>query len=159
MLAVPTLSRWWLRSSQRRRRARERRAGRGDRVRIVLLLLGWTLATGAHWDLVQVAAWGRMWLTYARVQPFTTALTTTFSPEAMCGVCRTVQAARADASNLPAVDIRAAEKAFLLLPFLRPLRIEAPPPTRFARAENSIAPESWQSDPAVPPPRSEFLRI
>ncbi|MDO8540617.1 MAG: hypothetical protein Q7S40_09305 [Opitutaceae bacterium] len=118
-----------------------------------MLLLGWTLATGAHWDVLQVAAWARMWFSYSRVQPLAAALETTFSPDAMCGACRTIQAARHDQAGDVTVDLHATEKPLLLLPSVRAIAAESPNRIAFARPDNSPQPPSWRAAPPVPPPR------
>lgn len=129
-------------------------ARRPDRFRIMLLLIGWTLATGAHWDVIQVAAWGHMWMRNAQVQPLGLALATTFSPEGMCGVCHTVQAAKLDQDKNPVLDSRAAGKATLLLPLLRSVVIEHPLPGGNVSRSDGPRPPTRRAAPPVPPPRS-----
>lgn len=125
-----------------------------QRFRVILLLAGWTIATGAHWDVIQVAAWGRMWARNAQVQPLGLALATTFSPEARCGVCKTVQAAKLDQDGNPLLDHRAAGKAPLIVPALRGTVVAAPVPTVRSIRSESFMPHRWRAAPPVPPPRT-----
>ncbi len=155
MLALLTTLRFGRRSSGRRLgRIRAHRRGHAERLRIFVLLIGWTGATGAHWDILQVAAWARMWAGYAQVQPLATALATTFSPEAMCGACKTIQAAKHDQAADPAIDLSAMEKALLLLPSAHPAAVDPPSAIRVARRELVTRPLSWRAAPPVPPPRT-----
>lgn len=124
-----------------------------SRFRVVLLLFGWTIATGAHWDVIQVAAWGRMWARNAQVQPLGLALATTFSPDSMCGVCKTVQAAKRDQDGNPLLDNRAAGKAPLIVPVLRGVVVSPPIPTARLIHSESLPPHCWRATPPVPPPR------
>lgn len=122
----------------------------------MLLLIGWTFATGAHWDMIQVAAWGQMWARNAQVQPLGLALATTFSPEGMCGVCKTVQAAKLEQDDNPVLDSRTAGKAPLLLPVLRPIVVEHPPLLGAFIISETLPPGWSRAAPPVPPPRADI---
>lgn len=104
--------------------------------------------------MIQVAAWGRMWVRNAQVQPLGLALATTFSPEAMCRVCKTVQAARLGQDENPLLDHRAAGKAPLIVPALRGMVVAAPVPTVRSIRSESFTPHCWRAAPPVPPPRT-----
>lgn len=76
----------------------KRKSGR-DRFRPLrtgLVLVIWLAASGTCWDLLQVYAWGQMWVHNLQSQGAAAALATTFSEEGRCGLCKTVQAARED---------------------------------------------------------------
>lgn len=128
--------------------------GRGlPRLQLVLLLLGWTFATGAHWDLIQLAAWGTMLARNAQVQPLGAAFATTFSPDGMCSACHAVQAAklRSDDNSVP--DVRTPEKPPLVLPAPRQLVVEAPAAIAAVVTADAPLPEWSRPAPPVPPPR------
>lgn len=123
----------------------------------MLLLVAWTIATGAHWDFVQVAAWGRMWARYVQVQPWTVALDTTFSPGAMCGMCKTVQAAKQQQGDQPLAGVPALEKPPLLLPMLRAVTVEPPRLLGQSGSRDVLCPRSMRDAPPVPPPRPDAI--
>lgn len=86
----------------------------------IFVLCAWLLANGAHWDLVQSFAWGRMIATYSQTMPVAEAVRLTFTADNLCGVCEFVAdgKTRADAGDLSATDAAAkdpAAKAVLLL--------------------------------------------
>ena len=60
------------------------------RLSAILVLCVWLLANGAHWDLVQSFAWGRMIATYSQSMPLAEAIRLTFTPDNLCGVCEFV---------------------------------------------------------------------
>lgn len=142
--------------------ARLRSFSRGGRKRAVgkwrllLLMLGWVLATGAHWDLIQVAAWGQMWARNAQVQPLGLALATTLSPEGMCSVCKTVQAAKLEQADNPVLDSRTAPKAPLLLPLLGTIVVEHPAPVGALTLSEPPPLGCSRAAPPVPPPRTDI---
>lgn len=61
---------------------------------IIFVLVGWLLATGSQWDLVQTIAWTRMFTGNLRTMPVKDALVRTFSPEGRCSLCKAVAAAK-----------------------------------------------------------------
>jgi hypothetical protein len=141
------------RTGERRPVAGGQCVSRSPRRRAVLLALAWLLATGAHWDVIQVAAWGRMWMTLAQVQPPGRALAAVFSPEAMCGICITVRTAKHDQAEHPVLALSAA-KLPLLLPAPRTIVVAAPA----ASAAQGATDLPWcgigRGAPPVPPPRT-----
>lgn len=125
------------------------------RWRAVLLLCGWLAATGAHWDLIQVAAWGKMWIENSRTASVGDALATTFSPEGMCSICHAVQAAQHAQPDDDMVLAKLADKAPLLLAStMRPI-IAAPGVSHWISARPSPMPRKMSHRPPVPPPRLE----
>lgn len=56
----------------------------------LLVLCAWLLSSGAHWDMVQGFAWGRMIATYSRTMPISEAIRLTFDAGSLCGVCEFV---------------------------------------------------------------------
>ncbi len=127
------------------------------RWRLILLLAGWLVATGAHWDLIQVAAWGRMWVQNLRSESPVAALATTFSPEGMCRVCQAVQAAKLRQQNDPSVVGPVREKAPLLPLDTRQITLVAPVGGSFFRLTAVIEPPAQFTEPPVPPPRAAPL--
>ena len=69
------------------------------RAQIIAVLIGWSLATGAQWDLVQAFAWGRMFATYVKTAPVMRAVQMTFAPGNMCSVCKAVAHAKQQENN------------------------------------------------------------
>ncbi|HEY0966118.1 MAG TPA: hypothetical protein VGD88_01910 [Opitutaceae bacterium] len=63
-------------------------------LRGLVLLLAWLCATGMHWDLVQIAAWSRMWYRAAQTETVASALDSTFAPGATCRLCAAVDEGR-----------------------------------------------------------------
>lgn len=60
------------------------------RYQAIFVLCAWLLANGAHWDLVQGFAWGRMIATYSQTMPLAEAIRLTFTADNLCGVCEFV---------------------------------------------------------------------
>jgi hypothetical protein len=140
------------------RRGGESRRGAAPAPRTVpllALLIGWLLATGAHWDLVQVAAWGRMWAQFAQVQPLAVALATTFTPEARCSACKAVQAARQHGGDPAVLGADALAKPPLILPSVRTLVIARPGVLEFLTPPSHTIPSPDRAAPPVPPPRAD----
>lgn len=123
-----------------------------SRWRVILLLCGWFIATGAHWDLVQVAAWGKMWIENARTQSSTAALARTFSPEGMCEMCHVVQAVKHAERENPAVPPTLTEKAPLLPLDAAAVVITAPGVLSWLETAPALS-ELRRMRPPVPPPR------
>jgi hypothetical protein len=83
----------------------------------ILVLCAWLLANGAHWDLVQSFAWGRMIANYSQTMPLAEAIRLTFTADNLCGVCEFVAdgKTRADDTTPEAAPRDPAPKATLLL--------------------------------------------
>ena len=133
-------------------------APRHDRVsrrRVLWLLLGWCLATGAPWDLVQVFAWGRMWTGHLQTRSPVAALAATFDPQEICGICEVVQTARSAAEGRETPLPAAAEKS----PLLPVPEKDSPLVEPAARTVESLRPGHLESRgrtrnrPPLPPPR------
>ncbi len=60
---------------------------------ILCLLFAWLCANGAVWNMVQVVAWGKMYLDYASVLPARIALRKTFDGSKPCELCTVVRQA------------------------------------------------------------------
>lgn len=92
------------------------------RLSALFVLCAWLLASGAHWDLVQSFAWGRMIATYSQTMPLAEAVRLTFTADNLCGVCTIVadNHTRSDASGTdadrPAADPATKAKAPLATP-------------------------------------------
>lgn len=92
------------------------------RLTTFFVLCAWLLASGAHWDVVQSFAWGRMIATYSRTMPLDQAVRLTFSADNLCGICTFVADAKtrvsdetSPAGTAPDAPVAAA-KLFLALP-------------------------------------------
>jgi hypothetical protein len=120
----------------------------------VLFFCAWLMATGTHWDVVQVAAWSHMWARNLQTESIIEAFASTFSPEQMCGLCKSVQAAKNDPSP-DGITLNPLSEKAPLLPLSSPLVNLCPPVvvTAFHHVAQS-APETERRTPPLPPPRT-----
>lgn len=124
------------------------------RLCLPVVLFAWLMATGAQWDAVQTYGWGRMFANYSRTMPWSKAIERTFSGE-MCGVCRTVAAAKQqERENAPVVPGNESGTKVLLV-------YQPAASFVFSLSEPSAWPPSDQqlmgmprAAPPVPPPRN-----
>ncbi len=86
------------------------------RIGLMSLLIAWICANGAALELLQCAAWVKMFAGYAPHMSVAAALDETFDPAKPCKICTTVAKARASEENLPANSTSALEKIVLALP-------------------------------------------
>jgi hypothetical protein len=118
----------------------------------ILMLSAWLLATGVQWDVVQVAAWARMFANYARVLPMRDAWELTFAAENMCGACLAVQDAKQDESGATTPSVVNAAKEPLVFQTTAAIVVAAPAAQTWMTAEPDwMAHERAQ--PPTPPPR------
>jgi hypothetical protein len=123
-----------------------------QRVRVLLILFSWFLASGSQWEVVQVFGWARMVVRYADSMSVVQAIERTFGGE-MCGVCQTVNAAR-DPSETPGLPPDGAQTKPLLICFAPPEVILGAP------ASGRLPPSDWRlagcdrASPPTPPPRA-----
>lgn len=112
------------------------------RLSAILVLCAWLFANGAHWDLVQSFAWGRMIATYSQSMPLAEAIRLTFTADNLCGVCEFVAdgKTRADSDgNAPdALPRDPAAKATLIL--------AAAPEHCFVFASASASAPKWPAE-------------
>lgn len=79
------------------------------------LLVAWLCANGALLDVVQVFAWGRMFIGYAESMTVAAALTKTFDPAKPCELCVSVaQTKGLQEKQLPAEVKNSTEKLVLV---------------------------------------------
>jgi hypothetical protein len=125
------------------------------RIRAVLFLYLWLAATGTHWDMVQIFAWAQMWADNVKTESAGNALASTFAPENMCGLCKTVQAAKNAASGDNALALEKIVEKARLLPLADGQQLVIPPPvaSRVLRADRACPP-SLREAPPLPPPRT-----
>ena len=121
-------------------------------VRLTLLVLLCSLATGAQWDLIQVLAWGRMMAQYTRTMPVAEAAQKTFGGE-MCGVCRMVARAREPQRSRPSAPPAPAEERLVLFLQDTGLRIARSPSAPVPHPAAMAAVTVGRQAPPVPPPR------
>lgn len=115
-------------------------------------MLAWLCANGALWDVMQVAAWGKMFANYSESMSVSAALRETFDLSKPCEMCSGIAKAReATEQNLPQAEARADAKIVLAMH-----AVDAP--------VFGNVPENWcgalslvpagRTDPVpVPPPR------
>jgi hypothetical protein len=116
------------------------------------LVIAWLCANGALWDVMQTAAWGRMFAGYAQTMSLTEALRETFDASKPCEMCQSIAKARGAAEKqMPKAEQRAADKLLLVIH-----SVDAP---MFAHGPSdwmSNPPAGWRerTDPVpLPPPR------
>lgn len=116
------------------------------------LLLAWLCANGAAWDVLQVAAWGKMFAGYSQTMSISSALLATLDPSKPCELCVGIADAKdAAKENAPASEQSRGVKFLMLaeaadLPVLR-----TDPETWLAAPAQTLA---KRTDPVpVPPPR------
>ncbi len=126
------------------------------RLQASLACFAWFLATGSHWDLAQVVAWGRMFSKYSGEMPITAAVQKTFSGE-MCGMCEAVQKGRqqqdSDGARIPeATQPRKFVDLFSLGP---PGKFIFPALTKIGTIGSVASPAGRERPaPPSPPPRA-----
>jgi len=123
-------------------------------VRALLVLCVSLVVSGSHWDVLQVAAWARMFTNNLQTESVVAALGDTFSPDQLCGVCEVVQTARQDQDQETAALVRVYEKS-PLLPVESVATLIAPPRvSHVLRAARARCPSAWTVATPVPPPRA-----
>lgn len=80
------------------------------------LVIAWLCAHGAVWDVLQFAAWGKMFAGYSVTMSPAQALNETLDPAKPCDLCTGIAKARAGAKEkLPATEQQQAAKLVLAL--------------------------------------------
>ncbi|MBE2213929.1 MAG: hypothetical protein IAE82_08670 [Opitutaceae bacterium] len=122
------------------------------KISLIFTLSLWLVATGAHWDLIQAVAWGKMLVVNARQMSLDAAVVRTFSPEGMCGACHAVQDAKRDGDGGAAVAGKVLVKDPLILPASGGIVVEAPTAMPWHLVEHGVA-GTGRAAPPVPPPK------
>ena len=122
---------------------------------LVLTLTAWLLATGAQWDVVQAAAWARMFSNNLAVLPLGAALERTFSPEGRCEICGAVSTAKQQQADNGSSALGGKAEAKVLLVFQpAPAVIVAAPDFAPWPSDDPFALSFDRAAPPLPPPRS-----
>lgn len=122
-----------------------------SRLQLIVLLSAWLLATGVHWDVIQVIGWSRMIVANTATMPLLAAVRQTFDPQEMCGVCHAVQDARRDQREAVAAG-QTEGKAPLVIQPVAVVIVAAPAGQPWMVNESGI-PAVERDAPPVPPPR------
>ncbi len=122
------------------------------RPQLIVLLSAWLLATGVHWDAIQVVAWSRMFADNARTLPLLAAVRQTFDPQEMCGMCCAVQDAKREQREAASPAAQADGKAPLVIQPTARVLVAAPAGQPWWMNE-SDTPAVERDAPPVPPPR------
>lgn len=117
------------------------------------MLTAWLLATGSHWDLVQTFAWGRMIATYSQSMPLAQAIKLTFTPDNLCGVCKSVSEAKQHQDTTLPAEAKATGKILMVYQAQPVFVAELPASAKWMDAETSPVMRD-RSPPPVPPPRA-----
>lgn len=141
-----------------RRQLRNQKRLSGDqgkrfpRLAAIGCLLLWALASGAHWDALQMLAWARMAHEASAERSFGEALADAIATEERCALCIVVHQAKQQAEEqeppLPVADK-------LLLVWIRPAACIVPAPVArpLTIGEETVRIEPEEAPP-VPPPRT-----
>lgn len=123
-------------------------------LRTGFVLCIWMAASGSLLDLVQIYAWGRMWVANLQTQSAVEALSTTFSNEGACGLCKTLEKVRDGSGETPAATPSVSGKALLLPISLAGNRVVCPEPRQKSISGfRMLAPDIIPARPPIPPPR------
>jgi hypothetical protein len=120
---------------------------------LITLLTAWLLATGSHWDLVQTFAWGRMVATYSQTMPLAQAIKLTFTPDNLCGVCKSVSEAKQQQETALPSDAKATGKILMVYQAQPVFVAEVPVSVKWMPGEHRPLMRD-RSPPPVPPPRA-----
>lgn len=121
------------------------------RIGIVSLLLAWICANGAALELVQCAAWVKMFIGYAPHMSVVAALDETFDPAKPCEICTNVAKARATQPETPATAPAALEKIILVLQVNHSPVIEQPASVVWPHPAHIVAASRAEAVPLRPP--------
>jgi len=124
-----------------------------QKLSLMMTLVAWLLATGSHWDMVQTAAWGKMFASYSRSMSYWDALKMTFSVEGLCNVCEFVDDVKSDADGQPAPAEAGTRKVVLALAAVPRVVFAGPPAPAWPQDEWRL-PVADRLAPPVPPPRA-----
>lgn len=122
-----------------------------SRPHLIVLLSAWLMATGMHWDALQVFAWSRMFAANVRTLPVVAALRQTFDPQEMCGMCCSVQQAKREQRQEVGAGQGSGKAPLVIQPVASV--IVAPPGARPLPADRSEGSGTERASPPVPPPR------
>ncbi|WP_052360781.1 hypothetical protein [Geminisphaera colitermitum] len=139
-------------------------SGHGRRFALIAVLSAWILATGVHWDFLQVVGWGRMIVTYTTEldMSLAEAVRYTFSGDARCRICETVtegkKASNGDpaSSSTPGSPVAGKDAVGKLLLSLSPAPLGTPAVSTQTTwfAADVLEPLSPAYPVPVPPPRA-----
>jgi len=113
--------------------------------------LAWLLSTGAHWDLLQVIAWGKMFAGYSKTMGLEEAARLTIEGE-MCELCRAVDRAKQEERKETPNPESGKCKVVLICQTPQHLVFEVPPVVEWLAGEY-IPLERPGDAPPTPPPR------
>jgi hypothetical protein len=120
---------------------------------LITMLTAWLLATGSHWDLVQTFAWGRMIATYSQSMSLARAVKLTFTPDNLCGVCKSVSEAKQQQDAALPPDAKVNGKILLVYQPQKAWIGELPMKAKWEPSEQRAVLRD-RSPPPVPPPRA-----
>jgi hypothetical protein len=123
-------------------------------ISIFCLVIAWLCANGAVWNVVQVVAWSKMYLDYARVLPARIALSKTFDPSKPCELCKVVRHAEESArGQLPRdAELKGGVEKVHLIAEGEPDSVLAAPTLAWPHSGNQAGIERTGRVP-LPPPR------
>lgn len=140
-------------SGRRRKRETPVLAG-GSRLCALSCLALWLLATGTHWNALQVFAWTKMTVDNSSTLSFGEAVARTFAADGACDLCLVVQSVKAQQEEEPETEVTAAAEK-LLLAFVRsPACILPVPVGESFPWTDSARRELLRDSPPHPPPRT-----
>lgn len=124
------------------------------KIPLIIVLASWLFASGAHWDFVQVFAWGRMLATYRETMSFSKALEATFDADKPCSICQLVGKAKQKEQSSSTGAPRAPEE---MIYFFQPqtLFVMSVQPEVFGTPSDQSRGSAEQEAPPNPPPRAK----
>lgn len=137
-----------------RRKRETLTVARRSRFCAVLCLAFWLLATGAHWDAVQVFAWAKMTVDNSATLSFGEAVSRTFAPDGACDLCLSVQAAQKQQEEEQDPETTAAAEKLLLVFMQSPACIVPARVGESFQTTDSDGREPLRYSPPNPPPRT-----
>jgi hypothetical protein len=123
-----------------------------QRFSLGVTLLAWFIASGSQWDVVQVFAWARMFVANTETLSLGDAVVRTFSPEARCGLCNAVSAAKQQRDTPATPGPRLEDKAFLVCEPV-PVIVAVARPRATSQPDDQRLKSAGKEPPPLRPPR------
>lgn len=123
------------------------------RFQLLFVLFACFAATGSQWDLVQVFAWGRMFVGYARTMTVGEALEQTFDADKPCSLCCAVRKAKEQEKKELPNEVRLRDKLVLVFQPV-PVLLTATPENNPWQLHDQRPLGADRAAPPVPPPRT-----
>ena len=121
------------------------------RVAQSLIVATLILSIGAHWGILQLAAWVSMTVSYSHSVPLRVALQKTFDGQHPCRLCKAVAAGKKSEQNRAALKLETKLDLFSLSEQAVPQFVAT---SSLPFAESNFAPSRVETPPRPPPRRA-----